>query len=145
MSRVQTMVHQHISCLMSSISWVPISWFLLHLMSSYFMIPITLMSSISWVPIFIVPFHGSYYIDEFHFMSSYFHCSFSWFLLHVIPFHVCFPMCSQERPGFNPPTAGWKCLHDPTDVQIESEENKKCMVLGVQGVVAIVPMRRAWC
>ena len=41
----------------------------------------------------------------------------------------------------NPPTVGWECLHDPTDVQIESvkEKNKKCMVLGVQGVVSIVP------
>ena len=59
--------------------WVPISWFLLHwwvpfhefLFSLFlFMVPITLMSSISWVPIFIVPFHGSYYM-LFHSMFAF--------------------------------------------------------------------------
>ena len=105
------------------ISRNPITFDEFHFMSSY---------SISRNPITFDGFHftSSYSIsrnpitfDGFHFMSSFF---------FLVPSYDMIAFVAVKRGQVpNPPTVGWECLHDPTDVQIESVRTRRT--------------RRAWC
>ena len=118
-------------------------------MSSYFT------SSISrnpitfwWVPISRVPFHviilrfNEFLFHEFHFhviLLRFDEFLFSWFLPMT---WYSIPMGSQKRPGAQSSYSrvgvfAWsnRC----PDRKCQNEKNKKGMVLGVQGVVSIVP------